>query len=174
MKTTKLWILLPILMTVASVSFAQDEKKAEGPPRYYHLDYVVKEISDGKTVNSRVYSTIVSTDRGAPSYSLRTGTKVPVPQGANQFTYMDVGVSIDTRRVSDGAGRLMLNVSADISSLPGEVTGYSQVSPPPVVRNNRWTSDVVVPIGKPIIIFSSDDVTNKGKLQLELTATPIN
>jgi hypothetical protein len=32
---------------------------------------------------------------------------------------------------------------------------------------------VIVPVGKPTVIFSSDDVASKGQMQLELTASPI-
>ena len=43
----------------------------------------------------------------------------------------------------------------------------------PMIRQNRWTSNVVVPLKKPTVIFSSDDLTTKHQMQLELTATPI-
>jgi hypothetical protein len=43
----------------------------------------------------------------------------------------------------------------------------------PVIRQSNWNSRVTVPIGKPTIIFSSDNVSDKGKTELELTATPI-
>jgi hypothetical protein len=32
---------------------------------------------------------------------------------------------------------------------------------------------VIVPLKKPTVIFSSDDLTTKHQMQLELTATPI-
>jgi hypothetical protein len=67
----------------------------------------------------------------------------------------------------------MLHVGADISSI---ATG-SENSPsnllPPVIRQNRWSSSVIVPLGKPTTIYSSDDITSKRKVQIELTATPI-
>jgi hypothetical protein len=44
----------------------------------------------------------------------------------------------------------------------------------PVIRANRWSANVMVPITKPSIIFSSDNLQDKGKLQVELTATRID
>jgi hypothetical protein len=32
---------------------------------------------------------------------------------------------------------------------------------------------VLIPIGKPTVVFSSDDLGDKGKLQVELTATRV-
>jgi len=45
---------------------------------------------------------------------------------------------------------------------------------PPTIRQNRWSSSVVVPLSKPTVIFSSDDLTSKRQFQLELTATLIH
>jgi len=41
------------------------------------------------------------------------------------------------------------------------------------VRQNKWGSIVLVALRKPTVIFSSDDLTSKHQVQLELTATPI-
>jgi hypothetical protein len=172
MNKTKLLMLFPAILLLATSSFAQDEKAKEDPDHYYRLDFVVKEIGDGRIANSRSYSTIVRiTGPGhGGTDSIRTGSKVPEQQSGGGYTYMDVGVSIDCQSVHEAAGKLMLSVSADISSL-AETTATSTL--PPVIRNNRWSSTVVVPIGKPTTIFSSDDVGSKGKMQLEMTATPI-
>lgn len=173
MQSTKLWVLLPIMMLLAGAAPAQDDKKTDAAPdvgHYYRLDFVVKEINEAKAVNSRAYSTIVTTKKGGASDSIRTGSRVPVPQGTTGFTYMDVGVNIDCRSVEESPGRLMLNVSADVSSI-ADAPGTSL---PPVIRNNKWSSNVIVPVGKPTTIFSSDDVGSKGKMQVEMTATPIS
>jgi hypothetical protein len=70
--------------------------------------------------------------------------------------------------VKELQGDVALSVSAEMSSVPeGGNPGL------PVVRQNKWSSYVVVPIKKPTVIFSSDDATSKRTMQLELTATPI-
>jgi type II secretory pathway component GspD/PulD (secretin) len=85
-----------------------------------------------------------------------------------QFQYLDIGVDIDVRDAIEDAGKLNLSVVSNASSLAG-----SAVAPrAPIVRQNKWDSKVSVPIGKPTVIFSSDNLEDKGKIQLELTATP--
>jgi hypothetical protein len=60
-------------------------------------------------------------------------------------------------------------VSADLSTVqPSEAPNT-----PPIIRQNRWGSHVLVPLKKPTVIFSSDDLTTKRQMQLEVTATPI-
>jgi hypothetical protein len=107
--------------------------------------------------------------------SIRAGSKVPVPAGTS-FQYIDVGVNIDCRDIRDLQRDLAVFVSADISSMPSESASPAPAGPAapmPVVRQNRWSSLVVVPLKKPTLIFSSDDLASKRQMQLELTATPI-
>jgi hypothetical protein len=152
--------------------------QAEGPrdERNFQLTFVARELNEnGKVVNTRKYDTMASTDSpknviGGMS-NIRTGAKVPVPTGANssQFTYVDVGANFDVSRVRVVKGnRLAMQVSAEISSFdPTATTGNT-----PTIRQNRWTGDVEVPIGGRKIIFSSDDLSSKKALQIELAVTP--
>jgi hypothetical protein len=43
----------------------------------------------------------------------------------------------------------------------------------PIVRQTRWESSVVVTLDKPTILFISDNTSDTGKTELELTATEI-
>lgn len=154
------------LTLLAGTCFGQNPESS----KFYKLDFVVKEMEGPKVVNARAYSTIVSTAKSSPPTSIRTGSRVPVPTapGSAQFNYVEVGVNIDCRSVEEVASELSLLVTADINSTLQESTAVT-----PVLRSNKWTSMVIVPIGKPIVVFSSDDVTAKRQMQLELTATPI-
>jgi hypothetical protein len=110
--------------------------------------------------------------------SIRAGSKVPFAVGGqtSQFQYIDVGVNIDCRYIRELQRDLSISVSADISSVPSESaapTATGAAPPMPIVRQNRWSSLVIVPLRKPTLIFSSDDVASKRQMQLELTATPI-
>ena len=133
---------------------------------------MVKELDSGKVINARHYSTTTATGDSISGYSctIRTGNKVPVPSGGatgtSTFTYIDVGVNIDCRSAKEIDGSLAVSVAAEISNA-------ATSSNPPLIRQTKWSSNVIVPIGKPTVIFSSDDVTSKGQMQLELTATAI-
>jgi hypothetical protein len=143
-------------------------------PRYFHLDFVVKEVEGGKTINTRSYAMTVTTDRERAS--IRSGNRVPVPSGPRPapgtqsvpFTFVDVGTSIDCWNSRELQGQLALMVSAEVSSA-SEVPD----APAPVIRQVKWASPVIVPLRKPTVIFSSDDPSSKRQMQLELTAIPI-
>jgi hypothetical protein len=153
---------------VVGTCLAQNQE----PPKFYKLDFVVKEVEAAKVLNARTYSIIVSTDTPSHEHSsIRTGSRVPTSTlpGSTQVTYLDVGVNIDAWSVREVQNEVSLTVVADISSVLQEST----TSTLPIIRQNKWNSSVVVPIKKPTIIFSSDDATTKRQTQLELSATPI-
>lgn len=152
------------LLLAASTCAAQTPE----PPKFYKLDFVVKEIEGGKTLNARNYSTILST-KGRPS-SIRAGSRVPVPSapGSSQWTYLEVGVNIDCNLPEEVAGELFVPLTVDITSIPQDAA-----TSVPVLRSNKWTSTVVVPLKKPTLVYSSDDPTSKRQMQLELTASPV-
>jgi hypothetical protein len=154
---------LALFVCLGAASFAQN-----ADVKFYKLDFVIKEVEGGKTVNSRNYSTTASTDKGTAA-SIRTGSKIPMTQGTGGFNFIDVGVNIDARNLQEMGGELGLSVSAELS------TAQPQEAPtmPVVVRQNRWSSHLIVPLKKPTVIFSSDDLNTKRQMQLELTATPI-
>ena len=154
------------LAAVAALAGNCPAQNAE-PNRSYKFDFVVKEVEGGKTVNSRNYMTtmaVIGTGT-ADVASIRTGSRVPV-QNDKGLTYFDVGVNIDCRSVREIGSDISLFVSADISSLLQE-----QPSSAPVVRQNKWTATVLVPLRKPTVIFASDDPSSKRQMQLELTVT---
>ena len=157
-------LIITGLVLAAGTCLAQPP---EASWKFYKLDFVVKEVEGSKVLNARTFSTIVHASTPgvqAAGGSIRTGSKVPTAGN-----YIDVGVNIDTRDVKEVQGDVALSVSADISSTPADAATER-----PVIRQNRWSSYVIVPIKKPTVIFASDDATTKHQMQLELTATPIN
>ena len=124
-------------------------------------------------MNARNYSTLMGAGEKDRA-SIRTGTKMPVQTGSPQmpqFQYIDVGVNIDCSSLRRLQNRLAIYVSAELSTaLPPQDKGTPLG---PQIRLNRWNSPVVVTIGKPTMLFSSDDLASTRTLQLELTATPV-
>jgi type II secretory pathway component GspD/PulD (secretin) len=163
-------------------SKAQEDAKPAAPPiHYYHLDFVIQELdANGKPVNSRSYATIVTTDRSDSNVDLRTGSRVPIVTAGKptasetekletQFQYIDVGVRIDTRGAHEIGDQFAIHLHAEISSL-AEASGTAERADP-VIRQNSWDSAVLIPIGKPTVVFSSDALESKGRMQLVVTAT---
>lgn len=163
---------LAIIFAVApAYLFAQDNKPAEGQTHYYHLSYSVQEVAEnGKVTNNRVYTSSIGTGHG-PSAQIRTGDKVPLrTDDKGTVTYVDVGVNIDSDSAVETDGKLALHVNAQVSN----AVKVQDPNTPPVIRQNWWGGNVLVPLGKPTVIFSSDDLQSKGKLQVEVTATRID
>src|SRR5215469_3490877 len=163
-------------------------KPPEPPAHYYHLEYVVQELgADGKPTNSRTYSTIVGTERNEQFSAIRTGSRIPIITGAYQgpnssptdsgklqyqYQYVDVGVSIDTQNVREVGRQLAIDLKAEISAL-AESRPSPELVNDPVIRQNPWKASVLIPIGKPTVVFSSDAIENKGGMHFVVTATPL-
>jgi hypothetical protein len=163
--------LAMIFAAAPAYLFAQDNKPAEGTTHYYHLSYSVQEVAEnGKVTNSRIYTTAIGTNLGPPA-QIRTGDKIPIhTDDKDNIQYLDIGVNVDTRQASEVGSKLALQVSAEISS----TIKAPDAAAPPIIRQNRWQANVLIPIGSPTVIFSSDDLQSKGKLQVEATATRID
>lgn len=179
--------LLLLVPTCLSRAAAQDTTKApdtakapDAPVHYYQLEFVVQELNaDGKTVNGRTYTGIAGTNRKDLNISIRTGSRIPVSTGASsassgsqsQIQYVDVGVSIDLRDVVHEVGnQLALALAVEVSSLG---TNSPAMSADPIIRQNRWQASVLIPVGKPTVVFKSDDLDSKGSMQVSVKATPL-
>lgn len=145
-----------------------------GPVHYYHFDFVVEDLdSTGKVVNSRSYSTMVDTE---PHYltSLRAGSRIPVITGTvagnTQYQYVDLGVELDVRDVHEIGRQLAFDLTANLSgeSSPSDANFHE-----PVIRENKWASRILIPIGKRTVVFTSDSLDSKGSTRVVVTATPI-
>jgi hypothetical protein len=99
--------------------------------------------------------------------TIRAGGRIPVTTGGGTTNY-DVGTNIDANSLRESQSEISLHISADLSTLVQDTPGTT-----PVVRQNRWSGNVLVPVKKPTLVFASDDPASRRQLQLELTATPL-
>ena len=184
--------LLVLVMVFAVTARAQDASKsaesarsaeaAKPPAHFYRLDFVLEELdATGKPSNSRSFSTSVST-AGIRAGSFTVGTRVPIITGmpaskdnlsglSTQFQYIDIGVKLTARDVHEEGDRVALYLRAEVSSMaaPKVLNGVAE----PVIRQNVWDGDLLIPIGKSTIAFKSDSLDDKGSMRLEVKATPI-
>lgn len=186
MKKTAI-ILALVAVAVAPMALRAQEAQeksaaanANPPDHFYKLNLTVADIDEaGKISNTRSFATILRTGPGY-TQSVRTGDRVPVATGVGsgsatttQYTYIDVGVNMDITQVKDSGNQLSFRLTANVSSFAKSGTAIGGVQEP-IIRQKKWDSSVVVPIGKPTIVFSADDLEDKGKMQVELTATHID
>jgi len=169
--------LLFAAMTVTLAAAQSPSTPAPAPLKYYKVDFVVKEVdAGGHVVNTRSYSTILLTNNSGAPKEIRSGDKIPVISGTDEkgnsaYQYIDIGVNIDCRSVHEVDQKLAASVTADVSSVPSSTEIGSAREP--LIRQFKWSADVLVAPGTPTTIFSSDDVGSKAKMQVEMTATPI-
>jgi hypothetical protein len=166
---------------------SETAKASEAPNHYYHLVFVVQEVgTDGKPTNSRTYSTVVCSGCQEQPGAIRTGNRIPIVTGVlpgtmgdekleYQYQYIDVGVNIDMRDVREIGHQLALHLKAEVTSLATETaeTANSELAKDPVIRQNQWQASVIIPIGKPTVVFTSDTLDSKGGMQVVVTATPL-
>ncbi len=191
-KITLVCCLLFFTMLFGSRTFAQDttnaqqasnakdaEKAAAQPVHYYHIDFLVEELgSDGKPANSRTYSTTICTQTHS-TVSLRTGSKIPIATGSfeasskasTQFQYIDIGVNFDVHNAHEVDRQLAFDLTAELSS----VASYTDLAAvhEPIIRQNSWQASVLISVGKPTVVFKSDDLDSKGSTRVVVTATPL-
>ncbi len=166
-----------LTLAIAATLVIASSIQAQSPPppapgEFYRLDFSLKEMDGGKLVNTRSYQMMVKSDENVLS-SIRSGGRVPVP-GEKGFTYIDVGTNLDVRRVTRSKDELTLELIAEVSGAVEVGDGKAIPGNPPSVRQTRWNSFVLIPLRKPVVVFSSDDPATRRQMQLEVTATPIH
>ena len=175
-KFVKLSVLLLLTGTMAATALAQSPAPAS-PLKHYKTDFVVKEVdANGHVINSRSYSTILATTNEGTPNQIRSGDKVPIRSSSGEngdikYQYIDIGVNIDCRSVSEIDQKLAMSITAEVSSVPAGADSNSTFGP--LIRQFKWNSNVLISPGTPTTIFSSDDVSSKTKIEFEVTATPI-
>lgn len=183
----RLLVAVCLLMLAGGVGFGQEKSEAGATSfaeaangKHYQVVFVLQEVEGGRVINSRRYATDMSfAGEKSGSGSIRTGSKVPIATGPynnnlpaqTQFTYIDLGVNLDFNHARLEGDRVFLFITAEISSADAEslIGGVHE----PIIRQNQWNAGVTVPLGKPTVIFSSDDVSSKRTMQIELTVTPV-
>lgn len=137
--------------------------------RFYRLDFIIKQMEGGRTINSRSYSIVLQ--GGNRRTSVRAGTSMPVKTSATDIQQLQIGANIDCFDVVEVEGQLTFHIKVELSSVAAAAENSS--SNFPALRQNVWDSYVVVPLRKTTSIFSSDDLASKQTMQLEVLTTPI-
>jgi len=169
-------LLLASLASAPASSAQNDNAKPTVPNHFYHLKLVLQELdADGKVINSRSYSTTISTEKNSRG-SIRARTRIPVStnsQDPKQLDWVEVGSNFDVNNVNELDRQLSFHISADITSYVGTAPISNSPYLEPVTRQNKWESSLLIPVGKPTVIFTSDSFDSKGATQAVATATPI-
>jgi hypothetical protein len=145
----------------------------------YRLEFTVMEVEDGKTLNSRTYTMMLS---GTPLGQVRAGSRVPLETGGKRNSiepmssqYFDTGQNIDCRIVAEHGQYLVLDTSLDMSTLaPARPGGELSMSNGyPIIRQLKARTWGAVDLGKPTVITSLDDLSTSRRFRLEVLVTRV-
>jgi hypothetical protein len=134
----------------------------------YRIEFNVREIEDGKRLNSRNYMMVVEDDSWG---RIRVGNRVPIVGGEKQLQYNDVGMNIDCRP-REREGSVTLDVRLESSSVVAQEQ-MAAVNTNPVFRQQRTNIVSVVTPGKPTMVATMDDVVTNRRYEIEVTATKV-
>jgi hypothetical protein len=172
--------VLAFLLASATFTLGQSAPAPAAPPqtsaepqvkasRAYRLEYTLYEIEDGKRVNTRTYK-VELTDHG----KIKSGSRVPVLTGNTNSPntrpqYIDVGLIIDSRiKMSDD--QLFLATNIEMRGIVPDPSGQGTT---PVVRSNGAESNVIVTLGKAILLASIDDPLSNRRYEMEVKVTQL-
>lgn len=137
----------------------KEMKASKAPQKFYKLDLVLREVDGERVLNSRTYSISASTD-STPA-SIRAMAR---KEG------QEAGVRIDIRNLREQQqNQLSLSLTADVTGFVEAADAASHT----MLREFQWSSDVLVPIRKTTLVYSSESTTSKTQMQIEVTATPL-
>jgi hypothetical protein len=172
---------LPLIPKSAS---AQQEKgkepatTAQKPVVAYRIELNVREIGDGKRLNSRNYMMVV--EDGEPA-KIRVGNRVAVQSGQS-LSYHDLSMNIDCTP-HDRGDSVALIIGVDFSGIaPQTQTAQerTEVEPKtqtaltyPVFRTQQTAVETIVTLGKPTLVASMDEVASNRRYEIEVTATKV-
>jgi len=144
---------------------AQEPGKTANPPKQeehtpsvtpLRVQLVFSEFDGDKKISSLPYTFTVNADerRASPSSRIRTGARIPLVTGKDQFTYLDIGTNIDCSATLQDDGRFKLQMILERSSISPD---SSSQTPNPVVRNLRVDLNPVLKDGQSVESVASTD-----------------
>jgi hypothetical protein len=184
MKNAAVFLVATALSAGAIAASAQDSNSnsAPKPPdHFYRLNLVVQETNEaGKVTNERTFVTVVETTKDFPQ-SIRSDDRVPIltTSDPSQYQRVDLGIDFDIRDVKEPGDALSFRLGMSANTVANAESSDSAAASVPtyvrtVLRQNKWDTGVLIPIGKPTVAFSADRLEGKGKMQVVVTATRVD
>lgn len=162
------WGLITLHAQEENKAASEDNKtrteRPEKPVHAYRIDFSIRELEDGKKINTRHYSMDLNS---GPWSAIKIGTRVPVSPTQGSFQYIDLGTSIDCE-VGEQGEDVTLDIRSDFSNLSGP---EEQHSTQPIIRQIKINGRTVTALAKPVIIGAVDDPNSNRQFQLEATVT---
>ena len=167
---SKLGWLLVLAIAIGSAPVpAGAQEEPPGDWKFFKLDFAVRELDGGKSVNTRNYTMMT---KSGDWQQLRVGTRVPITVEENKVQYTDVGLSVDCR-ILEGPGGLALVTKAEITSFANPDGEKGALTGTPLMRHVQMNTSALITPGKPVVISGVDELNSNHRFQLEVTATEL-
>ena len=150
---------------------AQEPASQEKPLSAYKLQFVLRELQDGKLTNTRDYA-VVMRENSRP-FDVRIGSRIPV-KNEKDFTYIDIGTDIRCWDLHSQSPLVAVNCTIEISNfaLP-EQRLQTGIATAPVLYQIRSDSGALMEEGKQTVISTIDDPNSTKSYEVVLTATKV-
>jgi hypothetical protein len=170
-------LLVMLVLAFSAVATAQETAKPkpdEHTPAVIPLrvQVVFSEYDGEKKVANLPYTFTVNADerRAKPGSQIRTGARIPVTTGKDQFTYLDVGTNVDCSATLQDDGRYKLQMALERSSVSPDAQSAGSN---PVLRTFRVDLNPVLKDGQSVESIASTDPMNGHVYHVSVTVNVI-
>jgi hypothetical protein len=170
-------LLMMLVLAFSAVATAQETAKPkpdEHTPAVIPLrvQVVFSEYDGEKKVANLPYTFTVNADerRAKPGSQIRTGARIPVTTGKDQFTYLDVGTNVDCSATLQDDGRYKLQMALERSSVSPDAQSAGSN---PVLRTFRVDLNPVLKDGQSVESIASTDPMNGHVYHVSVTLNVI-
>lgn len=170
-------LLVMFVLAFSAVATAQETakpKQDEHTPAVIPLrvQIVFSEYDGEKKVANLPYTFTVNADerRAKPGSQIRTGARIPVTTGKDQFTYLDVGTNVDCSATLQDDGRYKLQMALERSSVSPDAQSAGSN---PVLRTFRVDLNPVLKDGQSVESIVSADPMNGHVYHVSVTLNVI-
>lgn len=153
-------------LSMSAQNTLPEKPKDEQPLSFYKLEFVLRELQDGKVVNTRNYMMTIRNNEWGRT---KAGARVPIKTG-DTMQYLDIGVNIECM-VVDRNEYVSLSTTIEVSSFALSEQAPTLSDLPPVLRQFRTSMAAVVPINKQTVIGTIDDANSTKRYEIAVTAT---
>jgi len=144
-------VFFALLVVLSVAAAAQDSSKStagQKPDDHtpavtpLRVQVVFTEYDGEKKVSNLPYSFSVNADerRARPGSQLRSGARIPITTGKDQFTYIDIGTNIDCSATLQEDGRYKLQMALERSSISPETF---RIDMNPVLKDGQSLESIV-------------------------------
>jgi hypothetical protein len=170
-------LLVMLVLAFSAVATAQETarpKQDEHTPAVIPLrvQVVFSEYDGERKVANLPYTFTVNADerRAKPGSQIRTGARIPVTTGKDQFTYLDVGTNVDCSATLQDDGRYKLQMALERSSVSPDAQSAGSN---PVLRTFRVDLNPVLKDGQSVESIVSADPMNGHVYHVSVTLNVI-